>query len=616
MGWDTGRFSNGERLRNGGHLFPISKGFDRPHCPLSHRCRLFRGYPVRADHDSFRGVRRGYRGQMAAGWQRAPTSIGRTEVRWLARQANRRDFCQSEPHNFHTDQPPDHSIPDHAQYGQSIYARCELRRGGILGSWRVLEHVDWDNPFLVLERARWMRRGSCPPETAGIRLRVLAGDDLRQSLLLVHLLWLDDRTGEKFRQSELSSMGRPIASWRDRQHFGHRTPTSSTVQRGPGTVPAGVAQESGQPELESSLVSRAAYGIHNPALLLALRHPVFCLFRRHELVFDWCDSGCKHRMDCRSLFLSYFHSAPDDSAAKLHLPRLRRTLNACAPLALTATADMEMHDIVTGNFAPARWIVSAPKSLRIVDWKIERGQQLQGVTDFLVGVNADILILQEVDLNARRTHRLNIAETIARKLEMNYVFGREFQELAQGSKDSPAYHGQATLSKWPISKPRLIRFSRQSRFWQPRWFLPKIEPFQERLGGRVALVTQIHVAGRKFVTYNLHLESRGSDALRISQLGEVLPDTTCYDAECPVIVAGDLNLDASREPVALTLARAGFQDAVPSPRPPTTPAHGLFEGRRRIDWAFIRGPLRASSGQVHGDVKASDHYPISFILTA
>jgi len=52
-------------------------------------------------------------------------------------------------------------------------------------------------------------------------------------------------------------------------------------------------------------------------------------------------------------------------------------------------------------------------------------------TDFLVGVNADILILQEVDLNARRTHRLNIAETIARKLEMNSVFGREFQELVR-----------------------------------------------------------------------------------------------------------------------------------------------------------------------------------------
>jgi len=278
--------------------------------------------------------------------------------------------------------------------------------------------------------------------------------------------------------------------------------------------------------------------------------------------------------------------------------------------------DMEMYDIVTGNFAPPRWIISAPKSLRIVDWNIDRGQQLQGVTDFLASANADIVILQEVDLNARRTHRLNIAETIARKLEMNYVFGREFQELVQGSKDSPAYHGQATLSKWPISKPRLIRFSRQSHFWQPHWFLPNIKPFQERLGGRIALVGHINVAGSKVVIYNLHLESRGNDALRISQLAEVLSDATCYDAECPVIVAGDLNTDASKAAVALQFARAGFQDAVASSRStPTTPAHGLFEGRRRIDWAFVRGPLRANSGQVHGSVNASDHYPISFMLT-
>jgi endonuclease/exonuclease/phosphatase family metal-dependent hydrolase len=273
-----------------------------------------------------------------------------------------------------------------------------------------------------------------------------------------------------------------------------------------------------------------------------------------------------------------------------------------------------MQEILAGKFAPLPLTLWPPKSLRIVDWNIARGQQLQGITDFLASANADILILQEVDVNARRTHRLNIAEEIGRKLGMNYVFGREFEELVQGSKNSPAYHGQATLSKWPILNPRLIRFSKQSHFWQPHWFLPKIEPFQERRGGRIALVAQISVAGRKLVTYNLHLESRGTDALRISQLEEVLADATRCDAECPVIVAGDLNLDASTEPVALTLARAGFQDAVASPRIPTTPAHGLLAGRRRIDWAFIRGPLRPSSGQVHGNVKASDHYPISFML--
>ena len=74
-------------------------------------------------------------------------------------------------------------------------------------------------------------------------------------------------------------------------------------------------------------------------------------------------------------------------------------------------------------------------------------------------------------------------------------------------------------------------------------------------------------------------------------------------------------MDALKAAVALQFAKARFQDAVVSPRTPTTPAHGLFEGRRRIDWAFVRGPLRASSGHVHGSVKASDHYPISFVLT-
>jgi endonuclease/exonuclease/phosphatase family metal-dependent hydrolase len=275
-----------------------------------------------------------------------------------------------------------------------------------------------------------------------------------------------------------------------------------------------------------------------------------------------------------------------------------------------------MQEILTGKFTPLSLTLWPPKSLRIVDWNINRGLELQGVIDFLGAANADILILQEVDLNARRTHRLNIAEEIARKLEMNYVFGREFEELVQGSNGSPAYHGQATLSKWPISNPRLVRFSRQSHFWQPRWFLPKIEPFQERLGGRIALVAQVNVAGSKIVTYNVHLESRGNDTLRTSQLTEALSDARCYDTECPVVVAGDFNLDASKEPVAVALANARFQNAVASSRSaPTTAAHGLFEGRRRIDWAFVRGPLRASSGQVHASVNASDHYPISFVLT-
>src|SRR5215470_5537489 len=218
-----------------------------------------------------------------------------------------------------------------------------------------------------------------------------------------------------------------------------------------------------------------------------------------------------------------------------------------------------MREIVTGNFAPFRLGLWPPTSLCIVDWNIDRGQQLSGVIDFLAGTNADILILQEVDLNAKRTHRLNVAEEIARKLQMNYVFGREFQELVQGSKSDPAYHGQALLAKWPILNPRLIRFSRQSNYWQPRWYLPRIEPFQERIGGRIALVAEINVAGTKVVIYNLHLESKGDDDLRCAQVREVLSDAASQDPQRPVIIAGDLNLDASKGSVASALAAAGFQ---------------------------------------------------------
>ena len=89
-------------------------------------------------------------------------------------------------------------------------------------------------------------------------------------------------------------------------------------------------------------------------------------------------------------------------------------------------------EIITGNFAPLRWVLWPPSSLGIVDWNIDRGQQLQGVIEFLASANADILILQEADLDARRTHRLNIAEEIARKLQMNYVFGREFSGTCPG----------------------------------------------------------------------------------------------------------------------------------------------------------------------------------------
>jgi endonuclease/exonuclease/phosphatase family metal-dependent hydrolase len=218
-------------------------------------------------------------------------------------------------------------------------------------------------------------------------------------------------------------------------------------------------------------------------------------------------------------------------------------------------------------------------------------------------------------MGTRRARNLNVAEEVARALEMNYVFGREFQELAESSHGSPAYTGQATLSRWPLCSPRLIRFQRQSDFWRPRWWIPNMPLFQERLGGRIALLTEVRIAGRRLAVYNLHLESWGDDQLRASQLREVLAGTMTVPPSTPVIVAGDMNFDTSQPFVAGLIEHSGLCDVIGPHSVPTTPRRRPFHSGRAIDRALVRGPVRSEDITVHRSVEASDHYPLSFTLS-
>jgi len=267
--------------------------------------------------------------------------------------------------------------------------------------------------------------------------------------------------------------------------------------------------------------------------------------------------------------------------------------------------------IEAANFAPPRWLFSPPDSIRVVDWNIDRGLHLGAVLGFLARSKADIIMLQEVDQNTRRTGHINVAKAISQQLRMNYVFGREFEELTQESRGSHAYQGQATLSRWPISNARLIRFREQSTFWRPHAYMPRWPIFQERLGGRMALAADVQIGGRTILTYNLHLESRGDDRLRRAQLGEVLEDARHYRPEMPVILAGDLNLDASTDEVATALNKANFHNGMGAQHLITRPARSIFEGGRSIDSLFTRGPVLVSHLSVHHEIRASDHYPVS-----
>jgi endonuclease/exonuclease/phosphatase family metal-dependent hydrolase len=270
-----------------------------------------------------------------------------------------------------------------------------------------------------------------------------------------------------------------------------------------------------------------------------------------------------------------------------------------------------MEEIETGSFVSGSFARVRPEILRVVSWNINRGLHLNAVIDFLADSSADLILLQEADIGARRTQWRNTPREIAQALQMNYVFGREFQELGQGRANSPAHHGQATLSRFPISHPSLLRFRCQSGFWRPQWFIPPLQAFQRRLGARIALICEIRIHGRTLITYNAHLESRGNDELRSDQLFEVLTEIRRYSRDANVLVAGDFNFDASSGSVAGIIADAQLDT-------PLTLLGGCPTATTRrhcksaaIDWILTSKRLVVTSPEIHAAIEASDHYPIS-----
>ena len=269
--------------------------------------------------------------------------------------------------------------------------------------------------------------------------------------------------------------------------------------------------------------------------------------------------------------------------------------------------ELEIGSFLTPPF-PREW----PETLRVVCWNVNRGLQLNGIIEFLKSSSADLILLQETDINARRTQRRNIPREIAQALGMNYVFGREFEELAQGTEASPAYHGQTTLSRLPLSNPRILRFRDQSTFWRPRWFVPPLESFQRRRGGRMALICEITLQARSLMLYNVHLESRGNDELRTRQLSEMLNEIGKNPAAMPVVVAGDLNFDLSRGPAPALVAGMRIENPFASlGGQRTVPNHARAAA---IDWILTRGARSASDPEIHASVTASDHFPLSLQL--
>ena len=250
------------------------------------------------------------------------------------------------------------------------------------------------------------------------------------------------------------------------------------------------------------------------------------------------------------------------------------------------------------------------KQLRIATWNIDHGARLAELSSELQKNPVDLCLMQEVDWNDARSGEKDVASELAHRLDLNFAYGIEFEELSQ-ERGRPAYIGQATLTRLPIQRARVLRFQHQSGFWKPHGWIPSGLPlFQRRVGSRIALVTDLEFSGHPLVVYNAHLESRSYGRIQSEQLDEMLSDLRQYPPDTAIILGGDLNTKYLPSIFLHKLERAGFHSATGEQIQRT---HKIAMA---LDWIFARGPIKIAEGHVRRDLNGSDHYPVYAELVA
>jgi len=265
-------------------------------------------------------------------------------------------------------------------------------------------------------------------------------------------------------------------------------------------------------------------------------------------------------------------------------------------------SDRDVHRII-GEPHRILGVRDTTRDLKVITWNIERGEAYDSVLAMLRSLDADVLLLQEVDRDCRRTHYRHVGRDLAIALGMNWISAGEFQEIGEARGGKPAITGQAILSRFPLDDADVLRFAAQDRW---RW---SINPVQPRRGGRIAL--KARTAG--LLLYNTHFESGGNERLQRRQMAEILLDHSRHAGQAPALIGGDFNngpiLQAS---MFGYLNTAAFADALgeSSQRGPTS-----FGQRHPIDWLFVKN-LTSLRGHIVDfpaavDTRAaSDHFPV------
>ena len=267
--------------------------------------------------------------------------------------------------------------------------------------------------------------------------------------------------------------------------------------------------------------------------------------------------------------------------------------------------------------------------LIVVAYNMERGMHLDEQIEFFKTApgfrDVDVLLVSEADRGCSRTDYRNVPRELARALDMNYVFGVEYMELPRKTDkpldriDALCEHGNAVLSRFPITNPQQIRHARSKEWYIPPG--PDRENHEPRLGGGMAVSGDLVLPDRTVRVYSIHLDSdlenadiRETQALELTTHAADFPGTVIMGGDCntyPYLV--DLQAGALSSRAVQTFFAAGYADAhagmKPSKRGTTNREYGA---RVLLDLIFVRGATVSRSSICPGKHcdRLSDHLPV------
>ncbi|HCC54976.1 MAG TPA: endonuclease [Desulfobulbaceae bacterium] len=238
--------------------------------------------------------------------------------------------------------------------------------------------------------------------------------------------------------------------------------------------------------------------------------------------------------------------------------------------------------------------------LRILSYNIHRAIGVdrrfrpERIAKVLAHYNADLVLLQEVDVGAPRSRELNLAQELAELGNYPYYAVGLNVQLRKGM------YGNATLSRYPIIRERNIDLTLDGR------------------KARGCLFTELELpylaSTRLLPVFNLHLGLSFKE--RPQQVGRLVraPEFAGLGANDPCVVAGDFNDWWTRIAPLFTEALGfscatnhggGYQNAILT-YPSFSPTTGL-------DKVFCRGPITVLGGKrcrLRVSRVASDHLPV------